>query len=124
MQPALELALFQSALTHHVPPGTTVATLYIDLAVSNGKIHLRIYRDPVFYQLRAILQSLDEPWDYYSSPITLRGEMVLPDFVVRDLRGRLRTFGIRHLIGILRASRVQNGRMLCQEPIPNQRHMN
>lgn len=112
MKNNLEVQILQTALKRDAVPGTTLTSFFLDLPDSNAQIHLCAFRDRRWKQLTAmVLPAKGRTWDYTNPPHP-RGELILPDYVVRSIRSTLRHFGIRHLIGIRSESKVPQGVLL------------
>lgn len=124
MKTHLEMELFQMALNQPAEPGTTLTSFFMDLPESNARVHLCAFRDRKWKQLTAMLLPTEhELWNYFNPPQP-RGELILPDYVVRRMRQTLRYFGIRHLIGVMPESKVPQGVLLTSMyPETPQSHM-
>ncbi len=111
MKNVQELLLFKTALQQPMVE-VTLTSFLMDLPNSNAQIHLCVFRNRKWRQLTAmLLPSPTELWDFWNPPHP-RGELVLPDYVVRHIKNTLRRYGIRHLIGIRAQSRVPKGVLL------------
>lgn len=120
MKNKLEEAHLKAALCSSQPAGVTLASFFMDLPDSNGRLHFCVFRNCRWHQLTAMtLPAKLQPWDYWNPPIP-KGDIILPDRVVYSIERTLKIFGIIHIIGIQAESKIDKGTPLTVEMFESQ----
>lgn len=100
MKNTAETQVFMTALHNaNRPAGTVLATFQIDLPMSNGRVCLCAYVQPLRQHPVAVLQSPEADWTWMS-PSTPMHWMLVPTHVYKFLMRTLHSYGIIELIGI------------------------
>lgn len=99
MKNSIEYAVWQTALQRDASPGVILATFWLDLPFSNGKISFCVTLNEQYRQPIAQPQRKTTGWTY-RDPEPVRGTLLFPDAICRYLRRILKENGIPHVVGI------------------------
>jgi len=99
MKNSVECALWRLALNRDADPGVVLATFWLDLPFSNGRISFCVTLNERYRQPTAQPQRKTNGF-VFRDPEPIRGVLLFPEAICRYVRRILKDNGIPHVVGI------------------------